>query len=104
MNVDLFGIEHGAGVADCCEDTADIGVFAEESGLAKRGSCDGCDDELCIFFVLGAVNFDLNGYGSNGPAPQTVIPGETAAEPDFQKKFMDAIAIPHAKDRFPHAE
>ena len=29
---------------------------------------------------------------------------ETAAEPDFQKKFMDAIAIPHAKDRFPHAE
>ena len=29
---------------------------------------------------------------------------ETAAEPDFQKKFMDAIAIPHAKDKFPHAE
>ncbi|MBQ9376405.1 MAG: DUF4445 domain-containing protein [Schwartzia sp.] len=29
---------------------------------------------------------------------------ETAAEPDFQKKFMDAIAIPHAKARFPHAE
>ncbi|MBR1884890.1 MAG: ATP-binding protein, partial [Schwartzia sp.] len=27
---------------------------------------------------------------------------ETAAEPDFQKKFMDAIAIPHAKDKFPH--
>ncbi len=29
---------------------------------------------------------------------------ETAAEPDFQKKFMDAIAIPHAKDKFPHIE
>ena len=29
---------------------------------------------------------------------------ETAAESDFQKKFMDAIAIPHAKDKFPHAE
>ena len=27
---------------------------------------------------------------------------ETAAEPDFQAKFMDAIAIPHAKDTFPH--
>ena len=29
---------------------------------------------------------------------------ETAAEPDFQKKFMDAIAIPHAKDKFLHLD
>ena len=27
---------------------------------------------------------------------------ETAIEPDFQKKFMDAIAIPHAKHEFSH--
>ena len=27
---------------------------------------------------------------------------ETAIEPDFQQNFMDAIAIPHAKDAFPH--
>jgi len=27
---------------------------------------------------------------------------ETVAEKDFQAKFMDAIAIPHAKDAFPH--
>ncbi len=27
---------------------------------------------------------------------------ETAIEPDFQKKFMDAIAIPHAQAKFPH--
>ncbi len=27
---------------------------------------------------------------------------ETAVEPDFQQKFMEAIAIPHAKDTFPH--
>lgn len=27
---------------------------------------------------------------------------ETAVEKDFQKKFMDAIAIPHAKDEFVH--
>ena len=29
---------------------------------------------------------------------------ETAIEPDFQKKFMDAIAIPHAKAKFPHLQ
>lgn len=29
---------------------------------------------------------------------------ETAVEKDFQKKFMDAIAIPHAKDSFSHLE
>ncbi|WP_027407409.1 ASKHA domain-containing protein [Anaerovibrio sp. RM50] len=27
---------------------------------------------------------------------------ETAAEPDFQDRFMEAIAIPHAKAKFPH--
>lgn len=27
---------------------------------------------------------------------------ETAAEPDFQDHFMEAIAIPHAKAKFPH--
>ena len=27
---------------------------------------------------------------------------ETAIEPDFQSRFMDALAIPHAKDAFPH--
>ena len=27
---------------------------------------------------------------------------ETAAEPDFQEHFMEAIAIPHAKAKFPH--
>lgn len=27
---------------------------------------------------------------------------ETAIEPDFQSRFMDALAIPHAKDSFPH--
>ncbi|MDR1732103.1 MAG: ASKHA domain-containing protein [Synergistaceae bacterium] len=29
---------------------------------------------------------------------------ETAAEPDFQRRFMDAMTFPHAKDRFPHLE
>ncbi|MBQ4422632.1 MAG: DUF4445 domain-containing protein [Schwartzia sp.] len=29
---------------------------------------------------------------------------ETAIEPDFQKKFMDAIAIPHAKAKFHHLQ
>ena len=27
---------------------------------------------------------------------------ETAVEPDFQTRFMEALAIPHAKDEFPH--
>ena len=27
---------------------------------------------------------------------------ETAVEPDFQTRFMEALAIPHAKDSFPH--
>ena len=27
---------------------------------------------------------------------------ETALEPDFQTRFMEALAIPHAKDSFPH--
>ncbi|WP_297964884.1 ASKHA domain-containing protein [uncultured Anaerovibrio sp.] len=29
---------------------------------------------------------------------------ETAAEPDFQEHFMEAIAIPHAKAKFPHVK
>ena len=29
---------------------------------------------------------------------------ETAVEPDFQTRFMDSLAIPHAKDTFPHLE
>ena len=28
---------------------------------------------------------------------------ETAVEPDFQQRFMDAIALPHARHKFPHA-
>ena len=27
---------------------------------------------------------------------------ETAVEPDFQARFMEALSIPHAKDEFPH--
>lgn len=29
---------------------------------------------------------------------------ETAIEPDFQQKFMEAIAIPHARAQFPHLQ